>query len=167
MLPAFPAQPPPIPGSPQRETLGEDKRRAPRRSQVLQTEDGTSPHSEYRNTADCVGEFWGRPPHSCRVSQVFPGRGKSANYFPCPGGGTVFYQHLQPHRLLCLAARTGRDSGKTREGLLGDPGCCRQKTEPPHTQNPGTQLTVWGRFGAAVHAADWCHRCYLAGKTAN
>ncbi len=74
MLPAFPAQPPPFTGSPQWEGFGEDTRMAPRRSRVLQTEDGTSPHSEFRN-----------------------------------------------------------------------------------------RLTVWGRFGAAAHAADWCHRCSRAG----
>ncbi len=138
-------------------------RMAPRRSGVLQKEDGTSPHSEFRNMADCVGEVWGRPPRSCLVSQVFPGRGKSANYLPCPGGGTRCYLHFQPNPRLSPAARTGRHSGKTREGLLGDPGCSRQMTEPPHTQNSGRRLTVWGRFGAALHAADWCHRCSLAG----
>ncbi len=41
--------------------------------------------------------------------------------------------------------------------------CCRPMTVPPHTQNSGTRLTVWGRFGAAFHAAAWCHRCSLAG----
>ncbi len=41
--------------------------------------------------------------------------------------------------------------------------CCRSKTEPPHTQNSGTRLTVWRRIGAALHAAAWCHRCSLAG----
>ncbi len=129
---------------------------------MLQTEDGTSPHSEFRNTSNCVGEVWGRPPRSCLVSQVFPGRGKSANYLPCPGGGTRCYLHFQPNPRLTLAARNGRDSGKTREWLLGDPGCCRQMTVTPHTQNSGTRLTVWERFGAAPHAADWCHRCSLA-----
>ncbi len=162
MLPAFPAQPPRFPGSPHWEGLGEDTRTAPRRSRVLQTDDGSSPHSEFRNTADCLGEVWGRPPQNCLVSQVFPGRWKSANYLPCPGEGTRCYLHFQPNLRLSPAARTGRDSGKTREGLPGDPGCCRPKTEPPHTQNSGTRLTVWGRFRAALHAASWCHRCSLA-----
>ncbi len=59
--------------------------------------------------------------------------------------------------------RTGRQSGKTREGLLGDPVCCRSKTEPPHTQNSGTRLTVWGSFVAALHAAACFQRSSLAG----
>ncbi len=88
MLPAMPPQPPPFPGSLHWEGLGEDTRMAPRISRVLQTDDGTSPHSEFQNTAHCVGEVWGRPPISCLLSQVFPGRGKSANYLPCPGGCT-------------------------------------------------------------------------------
>ncbi len=149
MLPTFPAQPPRFPGSPQREALGEDTQMAPWRSRVLQTEDGTSPHSVFRNKADCVGEVWGRPPRSCLVSQVFPGWVKSANYLPCPGGGTRCYLNFQPHIRLSPAARNERQTGKTREGFLGDPGCCRQKTEPPQTQNSGTRLTGWGRFGAA------------------
>ncbi len=154
---------PAFPRSPHWEIFGEDTRRAPRRSRVLQTYDGTSPLSEFRNTADSVGEVWGRPPRSCLVSQVFPGRGNSANYLPCPGGGTRCYLNFQPNPRLFPAARNGRESGKTREGLLGDPGCYRPKTEPPHTQNSGTRLTEWRRFVAALHAAAWCHRCSLAG----
>ncbi len=60
------------------------------------------------------------------------------------------------------AARTGRHSWKTREGIVGDPRRCRPKTEPPHTQNSGSHLTVWGRFRAALHAAAWYHKCSLA-----
>ncbi len=158
MLPAFPAQPTPFPGSTHWEGLGEDKRKAPRRSRVLQTDDGTSPHSEFRNTADCVGEVWGRPPGGCLVSQMFPGRGKYANYLPCPGGSTRFYLHFKPNPRISPAARTGRQSGKTREWLLGIPRSCRQKTEPPNTHNSGTSLTVCGRFGSALLAAEWCQR---------
>ncbi len=92
---------------------------------MLQTEDGTSPHSEIRNTADCVAVTRGGPPRSRLVSQVFPGRGKSAKYLPCPEGGTRCYLHFQPNPRLSPASRTGGHSGNTREGLLGDPGCCR------------------------------------------
>ncbi len=53
--------------------------------------------------------------------------------------------------------------GEDTRGLLGYPGCCRLKTEPPHTQNSGTRLTVWGIFGATLHKAAWFHRCSLAG----
>ncbi len=88
MLPSFPAQPRHFPGTTHWETLLEDTRRAPRRSQSLQTENRSYPHSEFRNTADCVGEVLGRTPRSCLVLQVFPGNGKSANYLQCPWGGT-------------------------------------------------------------------------------
>ncbi len=56
MLPAFPSNPPPFTGSPHMESLGEDTRNVPRRPQALQKEDVTSPHTEFRNSNDCVGE---------------------------------------------------------------------------------------------------------------
>ncbi len=88
----------------------------------MQTYDGTSPLSESRHKADSVGEDIGRPPRSVLVSNVVLGRAMSANYLPCPGGVSRFYLHFQPNPRLLPAARNGRESGKTREGLLGDPG---------------------------------------------
>ncbi len=77
MLPAFPAQPTPFPGSTHYESLWEDTRRAPRRSPALQTEDGTSPNLEFRNAAEWVVEHWGRHPqadwcHTCSMAGGSP-----------------------------------------------------------------------------------------------
>ncbi len=94
---------------------------------------------------------------------MFPGSGKSANYIPCPGGGTRSYQHFQPDPLISPGARTMRHSWKTRERLLGVLRHCRPKTDPPQTQNTATRLTVCGRFGVVLHAAACFHRCSLAG----
>ncbi len=57
MLPAFPAQPPNFPATPEFYALAEHTPRPHWRSRVLQTYDGTSPHSDFRNTAGSVGRF--------------------------------------------------------------------------------------------------------------
>ncbi len=83
---------------------------------MLQTADGTSPHSEIQNKAECVGEVWGRPPRSCLVSLVFPGRGKSANYLPFPGGGTRCYLHFQNNPRFPRHPAPGGIRGKHAKG---------------------------------------------------
>ncbi len=129
----------------------------------MQTEEGTSPHSEFRNAAEWVEEYWGRPQRSCLVSELFLGLGKSAKFLRIPGECTTCYLHFQPNPRISTAARPRRHSGNTRGGLLGDPSYCRQRTEPPQTQISGTRPSEWGRIGAALHAAAWCHSCSLAG----